>query len=61
MNKMKRIVRPIPSLLLGLSFLLSGVLKGIDPYGTSLKLSEYFRVWGWGTDLFYWRCERRRA
>ena len=48
MNKMKRIVRPIPSLLLGFSFLLSGALKGIDPYGTSLKLSEYFRVWGWG-------------
>lgn len=47
MNKMKRIVRPIPSLLLGFSFLLSGALKGIDPYGTSLKLSEYFRVWGW--------------
>ena len=45
---MKRIVRPIPSLLLGFSFLLSGALKGIDPYGTSLKLSEYFRVWGWG-------------
>ena len=25
----------------------SGGLKGVDPYGTSLKLSEYFRVWGW--------------
>ena len=25
----------------------SGWLKGVDPYGTSLKLSEYFRVWGW--------------
>ena len=44
---MKRIIRHIPSLLLGVSFVTSGWLKGVDPYGTSLKLSEYFRVWGW--------------
>ena len=44
---MKRMFCHIPSLLLGLCFLVSGGLKGIDPYGTSLKLSEYFRVWGW--------------
>ena len=44
---MKRIIRHIPSLLLGVSFVASGWLKGVDPYGTSLKLSEYFRVWGW--------------
>ena len=37
----------IPSLLLGARFVSSGWLKGVDPYGTSLKLSEYFRVWGW--------------
>lgn len=35
---------PTPFLLLGTCFVASGVLKGIDPYGTSLKLSEYFRV-----------------
>ena len=40
-------LRFVPSLLLGLCFLFSGGLKGIDPYGTSLKLGEYFRVWGW--------------
>ena len=44
---MKRIIRHIPSLLLGACFVASGWLKGVDPYGTSLKLSEYFRVWGW--------------
>ena len=44
---MKRMSCHIPSLLLGLCFLISGSLKGIDPYGTSLKLGEYFRVWGW--------------
>lgn len=44
---MNRIVHRILSLLLGLSFLISGWLKGVDPYGTSLKLSEYFRAWRW--------------
>lgn len=44
---MKRMFSHIPAILLGLCFLVSGGLKGIDPYGTSLKLGEYFRVWGW--------------
>ena len=44
---MKRIIRHIPSWLLGTCFVASGWLKGVDPYGTSLKLSEYFRVWDW--------------
>ena len=37
----------IPSLLLGARFVSSGWLKGVVPYGTSLKLSEYFCVWAW--------------
>ena len=45
--KIPRTLRFVPSLLLGLCFLVSGSLKGIGPYGTSLKLGEYFRVWGW--------------
>ena len=32
--------------LLGTIFLISGWLKGVDPYGTSLQMEEYFRVWG---------------
>lgn len=32
--------------LLGIIFLISGWLKGVDPYGTSLQMEEYFRVWG---------------
>ena len=43
---MKRIIRHIPSLLLGTCFVASGWLKGVDPYGTSLQMEEYFRVWG---------------
>ena len=34
------------STLLGIIFLISGWLKGVDPYGTSLQMEEYFRVWG---------------
>ena len=45
---MRVMFRRIPVVLLGLSFVASGLLKGIDPYGTALKLLEYFRVWGWG-------------
>ena len=44
---MKRTLSQILPILLGISLLVSGGLKGIDPYGTSLKLAEYFRVWGW--------------
>ena len=44
---MKRIVRHIPSLLLGACFVASGWLKGVALYGALLKLSEYFRLWGW--------------
>ena len=39
--KFPRILRFVPSLFLGLCFLVSGGLKGIDPYDTSLKLGEY--------------------
>ncbi len=33
------------TLLISLFFLTSGLLKGVDPYGTSLKLQEYFAWW----------------
>lgn len=32
---------------LGILFLVTGWLKGVDPYGTSLKLKEYFQWLGW--------------
>lgn len=34
-------------LLIGSTFILSGFVKGIDPWGTAIKISEYFIVWGW--------------
>lgn len=35
------------SATLGTLFLVTGWLKGVDPYGTSLKLQEYFHWFGW--------------
>lgn len=32
-------------LLLGAVFIISGIAKGIDPWGTVIKLDEYFTVW----------------
>ena len=34
--------------ILGMIFLVSGILKGVDVYGTSLKLIEYFHQTGFG-------------
>ncbi len=35
-------------LLLGLTFVFSGFVKTIDPWGTALKITEYLNVWGIG-------------
>lgn len=34
-------------LLAGGTFVLSGFVKSIDPWGSFYKISEYFEVWGW--------------
>ena len=34
--------------LLGLTFVFSGLVKTIDPWGTALKIGEYLGVWGLG-------------
>lgn len=34
-------------LIIGATFILSGFVKGIDPWGSVIKISEYFTVWGW--------------
>ncbi|WP_303031401.1 BT_3928 family protein [uncultured Duncaniella sp.] len=33
-------------IIIGAVFILSGFVKGIDPWGSVIKLSEYFTVWG---------------
>ncbi len=34
-------------ILIGATFIMSGFVKGIDPWGSVIKISEYFTVWGW--------------
>lgn len=34
--------------LIGLTFIVSGFVKGVDPWGSCIKIGEYFEVWGWG-------------
>ena len=39
-----RIVANISRMLIGLVFILSGFVKGVDPLGTSYRLEDYFQV-----------------
>ncbi len=32
---------------IGATFILSGFVKGIDPWGSCIKIGEYLAVWGW--------------
>jgi len=43
---MMRIVRIISRVVLGLVFILSGFVKGVDPLGTAYKIEDYFIVFG---------------
>ena len=33
--------------VLALTFIFSGVVKTVDPWGTALKVSEYLTIYGW--------------
>ena len=43
---MKRALAIISQQLFGLAFIFSGIVKCIDPIGTSIKLHDYFAVFG---------------
>ena len=40
----------VARILVGGTFTLSGLTKGIDPWGTFYKIEAYFNAWGWSTD-----------
>lgn len=41
---MKRFLAELSRIILGLTFVVSGFLKAIDPQGGAIKISEYFTV-----------------
>lgn len=49
-------------IILAITFILSGVVKTVDPWGTALKVSEYLTIYGWDSLQSYvmpfsiWLC-----
>jgi len=42
-----KIIKQIVRLLLGATFIFSGFVKGIDPWGSAYKFTDYFNSFGW--------------
>lgn len=50
-----KIIRQISRILVGLTFLFSGFVKGVDPLGSTYKFTDYFNAFGteWATGLSF--------
>jgi uncharacterized membrane protein YphA (DoxX/SURF4 family) len=42
-----KVIANISRILVGMTFIFSSFVKGVDPLGTSYKMEDYFLAWGW--------------
>ncbi|MDD7438098.1 MAG: DoxX family protein, partial [Bacteroidales bacterium] len=42
----KQIIAALAQLIVGITFIFSGLMKGIDPMGTAIKIEEYVAITG---------------
>ena len=53
-NKLNWTLNVIARLVVGAVFLFSSFVKGVDPLGTSYKITEYLTTWQFGSLTFEW-------
>lgn len=53
-SQSSHIVNIICRWIVGLVFIFSGFVKGVDPMGTSFKIHEYMTAWSLGSFTFEW-------
>ncbi len=49
MKSLRILPADVCRVVLGLTFIFSGFVKTVDPWGTALKITEYLNVYGFGT------------
>lgn len=53
-NKSTHILNIVCRWIVGLTFIFSGFVKGVDPMGTAYKIQEYMTAWSIGSFTFEW-------